>query len=46
MDSITQFFVSNYNDVLNIGFIANLLVFSAFMQGMSSIINSFRQLQG
>ena len=45
MDTLTQYFISEYTNVLNIGFVANLMIFCAFMQGMSSIISAMRTLQ-
>ena len=38
MDSITQMLVSQYNDVLNIGFVCNLMIFSAVLEGISVAI--------
>lgn len=44
MDSLTQFFISEYTDILSIGFIANVMIFMAFLEGMASIISSFRHV--
>lgn len=44
MDSLTQFFVSQYSDILNIGFVCNLMIFLAFLEGMASIISSFKYI--
>lgn len=38
MDSITHFFISEYNDILNIGFVCNLMIFTAVIEGMAVMI--------
>lgn len=38
MDSITQFFISEYDNILNVGFICNLMIFLAFIDAVSAII--------
>lgn len=38
MDSITQFFISQYTDCLNIGFICNLMIFCVVLEGMAVMI--------
>lgn len=38
MDGITQFLVSQYNDILNIGFVCNLMLFCAVLEGMGVMI--------
>lgn len=38
MDSITQFFISEYTDILNIGFICNVMIFTAVLEGIAVMI--------
>lgn len=38
MDQITQFFISQYDNVLNIGFVCNLMIFSAVFEAISVAI--------
>lgn len=44
MDSITQFFISSYDNVLSLGFICNLMIFISFLEGMASIISTFKHI--
>lgn len=41
MDSITQFFVSQYDDILNVGFVCNLMLFLAVFNGISLVVGAF-----
>ena len=38
MDQITQFFISSYDNVLNIGFVCNLMIFCACFEAISVAI--------
>lgn len=38
MDSITQFFISQYNDILSVGFICNLMIFTAVLEGIAVMV--------
>ena len=38
MDSITSFFISEYDNILNIGFVCNLMIFCACFEAISVAI--------
>lgn len=38
MDSITQLLVSQFDNVLNIGFVCNLMIFTAVIEGVSVMV--------
>ena len=44
MNSVTSFFISNYDNVLNIGFICNLMIFSVVIETIGVIIGHFASL--
>lgn len=44
MDSITQLLISQYDNVLNVGFICNLMLFTAVMEGISVMVGHFASL--
>lgn len=44
MDSVTQLLVSQYDNVLNIGFVCNLMLFSACFEAISVAIGHFASI--
>lgn len=44
MDSITQLLVSQFDNVLNIGFICNLMIFTACIEGISVMVGHIANL--
>lgn len=44
MDSITSFFISSYDDVLNVGFVCNLMLFLAVINAISLVVGAFASM--
>lgn len=44
MDTITAFFISNFDTPLNCGFICNLMIFTAVIEGIANMIGHFASL--
>ena len=44
MDQVTSFFISEFDNILNIGFICNLMIFSACFEAISVAIGHFASM--
>lgn len=44
MDTITQMLISQFDNVLNIGFVCNLMIFTAVIEGISVMVGHFASI--